>query len=292
MRTSTRSGDLLIAATDVDDTQVDLRRHAGAGRILHYDRDYRLLGEWRTGRTGLVVGLALDPGDGNLYACDPGSQTISVFSPSAELLGLAPALPRARIGALLFTAAGRFVAGLHSRIGEDPAQPASRLYVGSLEPPACRGLAAAVDGGRQGFHCITHMALAADRRTLLYVSEGGRRIMRFDLQSEQQLPDFLGFAADDLRGTFGPAVLADGKVWMATGRGAECFGPDGQPICSVAPEIERGWSRLTLANDGASFFLGNFLAGILEQRSSADGQLLTSLDIRRRYSLSGVVQVP
>ena len=151
---------------------------------------------------------------------------------------------------------------------------------------------AAVDGGRQGFHCITHMALAADRRTLLYVSEGGRRIMRFDLQSEQQLPDFLGFAADDLRGTFGPAVLADGKVWIATGRGADCLAPDGQLLCSVAPDIERGWSRLTLANDGASFFLGNFLAGILEQRSSADGQLVASLDIRRRYSLSGVVQVP
>ncbi len=292
MRNSTRPGDLLVAATDVDDTEVDLRRHAGAGRILHYDPDYRLLGEWRTGQTGLVVGLALDPGDGRLYACDPGSQTISVFSTSGQLLGLSPALPRARIGALLFTAASRFVAGLHSRIGEDPAQPASRLYAGSLEPPVCRGLAAAVDGGRQGFHCITHMALGPDQRTLFYVSEAGRRLMRFDLQSEQQLPDFLHFAADDPRGTFGPAVLADGKVWIATGRGAECFAADGQLLCSVAPDIERGWSRLTLANDGACFFLGNFLAGILEKRSSADGRLLASLDIKRRYSLSGVVQVP
>ena len=292
MRNSLRSGDLLVAATDVDDTQVDLRRHAGAGRILHYDRDFRLLGEWRTGQTGLVVGLALDPGDGRLYACDPGSQTISVFSASGQLLGLAPALPRARIGALLFTAAGRFVAGLHSRIGEDPAHPASQLYFGSLEPPVCRGLAVTVDGGRQGFHCVTHMALHPDRRTLFYVSEAGRRLLRFDLQSEQQLPDLLSFAAEDPRGTFGPAVLADGKVWIATGRGADCLAPDGQLLRSVAPDIERGWSRLTLANDGNSYFLGNFIDGILEQRKAADGRLLASLDIRRRYSLSGVVQVP
>ena len=195
-------------------------------------------------------------------------------------------------GSLLFTAAGQFAAGLHSRIGEDPAHPARRLYVGSLDPPVCRGLAAAVDGGRQGFHCITHMALAPDRRTLFYVSEGGRRVMRFDLQTERQLPDFPGFTADEVRGTFGPAVLRDGKVWIATGRGAECFAPDGRLLCSVAPDIERGWSRLTLANDGASYFLGNFLAGILEERSSIDGRLLASLDIKRRYSLSGVVQVP
>ena len=57
------AGDLLVAATDVDDRNVDLRNHAGPGRVLHYGADFALKGELRTGQTGLVVGLAIDPAD-------------------------------------------------------------------------------------------------------------------------------------------------------------------------------------------------------------------------------------
>ena len=30
-------GDIFLAATDVDDSNVDLRNHSGPGRVLHYD---------------------------------------------------------------------------------------------------------------------------------------------------------------------------------------------------------------------------------------------------------------
>ena len=253
------AGDLLIAATDVDDKNVDLRKHAGSGRILHYDKTFHLLGELRTGQTGLVVGLALDPGSSRLYACDPVSQTVSVFTRSGALLGLAEAIPRGRFGSLLFRSPGEFVAGLHSRIGEKPDEPEPRLQVGRINPPLARGLTVAVDGGRLGFHCITHMTLAPDRRTLVYVSEGGRRVMRFDLDTERQLPDWLTLPPDEARGSYGPAVLPDGRLWIATGRGAELYDAAGALLASIAPEIERGWSRLTLSNDTACFHLGNLL---------------------------------
>ena len=79
MNTTFDPGDLLVAATDVDDQNVDLRNHAGAGRGLHYGADFAPKGELRTGQTGLVVGLAIDPADLSLFACDPGSQTITRF---------------------------------------------------------------------------------------------------------------------------------------------------------------------------------------------------------------------
>lgn len=292
MTASFQSGDILLAATDVDDRNVDLRNHAGAGRILHLDAALRPKGELRTGQTGLVVGLGIDPTTGSLYACDPGSQTVTVFGADGSRLGLAPLLPRARIGSIAFDARGRFVAGLHSRIGEKPEAPAPRLYVGSFAASRIEPLAVEIDGGRFGFHCVTHMSLSPDGRTLFYVSEGGRRLMRYDLLELRQLPDLLRLAPDDPRGTYGPAVLPDGRVLMATGAGAVLIAADGRIEAEYPAEPARGWSRLTLALDARSWFLGNFVEGVLEQRSVDGGQLRRRHDIQRRYSLSGLAEVP
>jgi hypothetical protein len=292
MNHSFEPGDILIAATDVDDRNVDLRNHAGAGRVLHYDRDLGLRGELRTGQTGLVVGLGIDPTDLALYACDPGSQTVTRFDRDGTCHGVCDLLPRARIGSILFLPDGRFVAGLHSKIGEPADAPAPRLYLGSMRERRIDPLVVDIDGGKFGFHCVTHLGLAADLRTLHYVSEGGRRLMRYDLETRRQLPDLLGFAKEDPRGTFGPSVLADGRVLMATGTGALMLAADGTELRSDSPAIARGWSRLTLALDQRSYFLGNFLEGLLEKRDVATGALLLTHDIHRKYSLSGLAEVP
>ncbi|MFO1426787.1 MAG: hypothetical protein U1F11_07400 [Steroidobacteraceae bacterium] len=285
-------GDILLAATDVDDRNVDLRHHSGAGRVLHYDRDLKLRAELYTGQTGLVVGLGIDPADLALYACDPGSQTVTRFDRDGRCRGPVDLLPRARIGSILFLPDGRFVAGLHSRIGEAPGAPGPRLWLGSMREQRVEPLQAEVDGGKFGFHCVTHLALAGDARTLHYVSEGGRRLMRYDLEARRQLPDLLCLAKDDPRGSYGPGVLADGRVLMATGNGALLLDASGRELRSDAPAIARGWSRLTLALDGRSYWLGNFLEGLLEQRDVESGTLLRSHDIHRRYSLSGLAEVP
>jgi hypothetical protein len=292
MTVSLQSGDILLAATDVDDRHVDLRNHSGAGRILHLDAGLRPKGELRTGQTGLVVGLGIDPTSGWLYACDPGSQTVTVFGTDGACRGIASLLPRARIGSIAFDAEGRFVAGLHSRIGEKPEAPAPRLYAGSFATGQIEPLAVEIDGGRFGFHCVTHMSLAPDGRTLFYVSEGGRRLMRYDLLERRQLPDLLRLAPDDPRGTYGPAALPDGRVLMATGAGAVLIDADGRIEAEYTAEPARGWSRLTLALDARSWFLSNFVEGVLEQRSVDGGAVQRRHDIERRYSLSGLAEVP
>jgi len=286
------AGDLLIAATDVDDRNVDLRNHSGAGRVLHFGADFAPKGELRTGQTGLVVGLAIDPADCALYACDPGSQTITRFEPDGRCSGVTPLLPRARIGSMLFLPDGRFVAGLHSRIGEAPGSNGPRLWLGSFREAQVEALVAEVDGGKFGFHCITHVALGPDGHTLYYVSEAGRRLMRYDLAARCQLPDLLQFDKDDPRGTYGPAVLRDGRVLMATGSGALMLSREGQPLRDYELGSARGWSRLTLALDQRRFHVGNFVEGRLETRDVESGALLHVLDIERRYCLSGVAEVP
>jgi hypothetical protein len=116
--------------------------------------------------------------------------------------------------------------------------------------------------------------------------------MRFDLDAAAQLPDALVLDRADSRGTYGPAVRTDGRVWMATGSGALLLGPDGNIESEITADPPKGWSRLTLALDGRSFYLGNFLEGLLQQRDATSGALILTHDIHRKYSLSGLAEVP
>ena len=149
-----------------------------------------------------------------------------------------------------------------------------------------------IDGGKLKFHSITHMSLAPDLNTLCYVSENGRRVLRFDVADQRQLSDFLLLADDDPRGTFGLDHLPDGRLLMATGSGASMFSADGKELKRYDVDERRGWSRLRLARDGASFFLNNFLDGTIEKRDVESGRLLGTHNIGQKHALCGLDECP
>jgi len=217
---------------------------------------------------------------------------VTRFGSDGTRLEPLPFLPRARIGSIQFLPDGRFCAGVHSKHGEDPANPQPKLYLCDRDAGSALPLAVDIDGGKFRFHAVTHMTLAADGRTLLYVSETGRRVMRYDLAQRQQLPDLLVLAADDPRGTYGLACTPDGRVLMATGSGAAMFAADGSLIRSYDIPERRGWSRLQLSRDPTRFWLSNFFEGILQQRDVESGELIREHDIGRKYSLCGLAEVP
>ena len=285
-------GDILLAATDVDDRNVDLRNHSGPGRVLHYDAQLRPKGELRTGQVGLVIGLGWDSRYRELLATDPSAHVVTRFAADGSRLEPLPFMPRARIGSIQFLPDGRFCAGVHSKHGEDPASPQPRLYLCDRDAGTALPLAVDIDGGKFRFHAVTHMTLAPDGHTLLYVSETGRRVMRYDLAAQRQLDDVIVFAADDPRGTYGLACTPDGRVLMATGSGAAMFAADGSLIRTYDVPERRGWSRLQLSQDPTRFWLSNFFEGILQQRDVETGALIREHDIGRRYSLCGLAEVP
>lgn len=285
-------GDILLAATDVDDRNVDLRNHSGPGRVLHYDAQLRPKGELRTGQVGLVIGLGWDRRYRELLATDPSAHVVTRFAADGSRLEPLPFMPRARIGSIQFLPDGRFCAGVHSKHGEDPASPQPRLYLCDRDAGTALPLAVDIDGGKFRFHAVTHMTLAPDGHTLLYVSETGRRVMRYDLAAQRQLDDVIVFAADDPRGTYGLACTPDGRVLMATGSGAAMFAADGSLIRTYDVPERRGWSRLQLSQDPTRFWLSNFFEGILQQRDVETGALIREHDIGRRYSLCGLAEVP
>ena len=285
-------GDIFLAATDVDDSNVDLRNHSGPGRVLHYDAALQLKGELRTGQTGLVIGLGYDRRHRELLVTDPSAHVVTRFAADGSRLEPFAFLPRTRIGSVQFLADGRFCAGVHSRHGENPAQSQAKLFLCDREAGTTEPLAVEIDGGKFRFHAVTHMTLAPDGYTLIYVSETGRRVMRYDLAARRQLADFLLFGAEDPRGTYGLGCLSDGRVLMATGMGAAMFSADGSLLKTYEIPERRGWSRLQVSQDAGRFWLSNFFDGILQQREIETGELIRELDIRRKYSLCGLAEVP
>lgn len=284
-------GDIFLAATDVDDSNVDLRNHSGPGRVLHYDANLHPKGELRTGHNGLVIGLGYDRRHRELLVTDPSARVVTRFDAEGNRLEPLPFMPAARIGSIQFLPDGRFVAGVHSKHGEDPNAPQPKAYLCSRESASAEPLAVQIDGGKFRFHAVTHMTLAPDGNTLIYVSETGRRVMRFDLARREQLPDLLRFEDEDPRGTYGLAATPDGRVLMATGMGAAMFSAAGECLKTYDIPERKGWSRLQLSADPTRFWLSNFFEGILQQRDVETGALLREHDIRRRYSLCGLAEV-
>ena len=75
-----------------------------------------------------------------------------------------------------------------------------------------------------GFQGLTSSTLAADGRTLVYTSESGPRIMRWDLLDRVALPDLV--SAPDNSGRFFFDVRYDeaGRLLVVTGRSIDVDG--------------------------------------------------------------------
>jgi len=284
------AGDIFLAATDVDDQNVNLRAHKGPGRILHYDKDFVLKGELRTGHEGLLVGLAVDQESGTLYAGDPGSKTVTAFGPDGMKIELPFVAPQRNIGSLVTGPDRTLLMGVHSKIGED--QPLPYLYRAGLKTGVVESFDVEVSPGPppRGFLCVTSLFIEPDGKTLLYTTEDGRRVMRYDLDAREQRGDFMVLAEDDPRATGGVALDDDGNLLMATSTGAERISPAGETIQKFDVPETKGWARMERAADGTSFWLGNFFEGIIQRRDLKSGGLISEHDIGRKYSLTAVAE--
>jgi len=281
------TGDILLAATDVDDSNIDLRNHKGPGRILHLAADFSPKGELRTGAIGLLVGLAIAP-DRTIWTADPTGRAVFCFDadgallPSLEL----PARPWGTVG---FSPDGCPYLGVHTQRGPAPEDALGgdklvRLQGGVI----AESWAVETDGGHTGWHGLTSLGFLDEGRTAIYLSEGGRRVLRHDLAGHEQLEDFLCFAETDARRAYGVTVLGDGRVLVATGRSAMLFSAAGAALAEWPAVPEKGWTRVTPSHDGETFFFNNFLGGLIERRRITDGSIVAAHDIARKCSLCGV----
>ncbi len=285
-------GDIFLGATDVDDAHVDLRKHAGAGRVLHYDANFNLKGEYRTGLTGLVIGLDVNEVTKELLVCDSQNKVVTRFSADGALLGLWPFQPVRSFGAAMCDAQGRVVLGVHSDRPLPPGQGGKGAFLYRVDPASdtVEEFQCDFDGGKFGFHRVTHMYLQLDGSKLIYVSENGARVMQYDLLNGRQLPDLFVLATRDGFGTCGLALHPDGALMMATGSGAAVFDQQGHIIRTIDVPERKGWSRLQRSKDGRTFFISNFFDGVIQRRDLKTFEVLAQHDIGRKYSLTGIAE--
>ncbi|MFN7173528.1 MAG: hypothetical protein ACK4MT_02295 [Thermaurantiacus tibetensis] len=284
-------GDILVAASDIDDTRVDLRNHRGPGRLLHFSRDFSLRGELRTGVDGLVVGLAIAP-DGVIWTADPTGRAVVRFGVDGRRLEPISDLPERPWGSVLCLPDGTVLLAVHSSRGAPPEDRlGDRLLLELRDLRPARAFRPQSDGGRSGWHAITSLAAVPDDTRLLHLAEGGRTVGVFDLARSVDLDPFLLFPESDPRRAYGVAWAGSGAL-LATGRSVLRLDPEGRILAEwQAGPPETGWTRVTPSADGETFFLNNFLAGIIERRSLANGRVLAVCDIGRRCVLCGVADV-
>jgi sugar lactone lactonase YvrE len=283
-------GDVFVVANDT--TETDPRAGIkGWGRILHCDHALATKAEIFTGDFGLVIGLALDQASGLLYATCPQLSKIMVFDRGGNPAGPPSFLPRRRYGNLTFDPLGRILIGVHSGHGEAPPEDGHQGKLVRFDPKTGEFdfFEVEIDGGRGGKHFVSNLALHPDGRTVFYVSEAGRRVARYDVESRRQLEDFLVFEEGDA-GTYGMGITQGGRVVMALGTGAALFDPDGRLVRRYDLPAPKGWTRAKLAPDDHHFYIGNFLDGLLQRREIDSGRVVAELDIGRRAGLTSVVE--
>jgi len=281
-------GDLLLAASDVDDSTIDLRNHRGAGRIVHLNASFEPRSTLWTGQEGLLVGLALDPADGSLWCADPTARALTRLSPDGERLPV-PELPDRPWGTVAFDEAGRLLIAVHTRRGPVPDDAFGAANLLRREGDGWRAFTLRSDGGHAGFHQVS--SLARKGAMIAHLAEGGRTIFRHDLETDEALPPLLEVPDEpDQPRLFGVAALEDGWI-VAAGKAVLRLDEEGHILTWWPTPSDKGWTRVTPAKNGRDFFLNNFLEGVIEKRRISDGEVVARHDINRKCALCGIAEV-
>ncbi len=281
-------GDLFLALNEIDQNNIDFRKGiAGLCRIVHYDRDFNPKGELWTGESGLLVGLLYNPNDQRLYATNPQQNSLLAYDSAGGKHRLTSYLPVRRYGNMALARNGDIVIGVHSLYGAPPEDQYGdgKLIRFNPETEMVNFHDVEIDGGRSGRHCISNLTIGPDDKTIYYVSEAGRRLCRYDTETQQQLSDFITFAKDDAMKTYGMGMLPGGEVLMACSSGAVLFSSEGEILKNYDVPFKKGWTRAKLALDGKHFYLSNFSQGLLQRRDIESGEVVSELNTGLKCSM-------
>lgn len=303
---SLEPGDICIAAT-WQVGEVNIRRNSGDCRVLVYSRDMTLKGALWTGETGLVLGVEYCPKSQTLLVSDAASRTLHRFSAAGELLTPFPAMQGKPFGPIAATGDGGIVVGEHLYGDAPPFLGGGEIYCFNSEGALMASHAAQRDPGKFGFHGVTNMALTDNGQTAIYISETGKRVMRYNLAQGRQLPDLFSLAGESTGDgggngngngnaekdmvTAGISLLGDGNILIAHVYGAGLFSPGGEMLKTYDIPNQRGWAAIRASADGSAFFLANFFTGRLEKRNLRSGDIIKAVETGMIFKLACIAEI-
>lgn len=294
-------GDVFVGATLLNNPDDD---HAGRGRILQFDADLNLKGVlWTEDTTHLVGGINFAP-DGTLWAFDTFAWAVVRVSPDGTQKPTMKFADRP-FGSVQFLEDGQFALveylkgsaqpeNLTARYPYLPDDPESvghgEVYVFDAQQTLVRTFAPDVHGGVSGSMGATHTTLGSDGHTLIYTSETGPRLMRYDLKSGAQLSDLM-----ELPPSQGgpPAMMFDvermgDKLVLPLGTKLTVMTETAEVI-SEAPLPGFGWALVAPGHDHTYAYAANWFTGEVVKVSLENGEVLARVTIAP-HSLSGLAQ--
>lgn len=295
-------GDVFAGAIQLNNPDDD---HAGRGRILQYDADLRLKRViWVEGTTHLVNGLSFAP-DGTLWAFDLWAWTAVRVSPDGQLL---PNLqfaerPLSTVhfpddGTLLFTEALVGDGQPLSLSTRHPALPGETTKIGDgdiyrfdADGELLEVYDPVVHGGMTGGFGISHSVMSADGDSLIYVSETGSRLMRYDLANRAQLPDVRTHPAGEVNMYFALASMSGGRLLISMGNRLDLVSEGGEDLRTY-PLDSFGWAVVALSPDEAHAYVGNWYTGKLAKLDLDTGQVEATIDVCIKCMASIAVYAP
>ncbi|MDJ0926374.1 MAG: hypothetical protein QNJ73_01895 [Gammaproteobacteria bacterium] len=295
------SGDVFVGATLLNNPDDD---HAGIGRIIQYDAELNEKGVlWVEGTTHLVYGLSFAP-DGVLWASDPWSWVSIRVSPDGEQLPNRQFAQRA-FSTVHFTADGDLwfteslggdnqplplttrhpvLPGHETRLGD------GGLYRYSPDGELLQSYFPEYHGGMSGSMAITHSVMSADQRVLIYVSETGPRLMRFDLEAGRQLPDLQNFEGQPGQMFFDLARAPGGRLLITRGDRVEILDEAGREL-GLVPLEGFGWSVISDSPDGRLTYVANWFSGEVVRLDLETGAVTARTTIAPKC-IAGVARFP
>ena len=297
------TGDVFIGATLLNNPEDD---HAGRGRILQFDADLNLKGVlWTDGTSHLVGGLTFGP-DNTLWAFDSFAWAVVRVKPDGTPLPPKKFADRP-FGSVQFLDNGHFVLieylkgnaqpeNLTTRYPYLPDDPDSvghgEIYEYAAEENFVKKYVPDVHGGVSGSMGATHTTLASDGHTLVYTSETGPRLMRFDLKSGTQLADLMTLP-DSPPGAppammFDVEHLKDDQLVLPLGTKVTVMRESGEEVASF-PLEGFGWVLIASGLKGETAYAANWFTGEVVKVPLDDGEILARVTIAPK-SLFGIVQ--
>ncbi|MCP4001124.1 MAG: hypothetical protein GY727_09465 [Gammaproteobacteria bacterium] len=306
-------GDILAGVTLLNNPDDD---HAGDGRIIQYDSDLNEKGVlWLEGTTHLVGGLNFGP-DGNLWAFDANAHVVLRISPEGKQLPEIKFAERS-FSNCNFAPDGTVIMGEHLlgdgsnfpewMMGGDIAKLGTTLakipgedvfghghiFRFTPEGEQIKEYNNEAHGGMMGFLGTTTASLAADGKTLLYSSETGPRVMKYDLEADQQLDDYLTFTPQE-----GMVLVAkyqpDGTVLMLKAASRTDFVL--QHLTADAEVLKTyelpsaGWAIIEPSIEDNTILIGNFFSGIVAKFNLDSGAITAQTEVGVERSLAGIAQ--
>jgi hypothetical protein len=298
-------GDIFLGCTYLNDPVDD---HAGLGRILQYDADFKPKGVlWTTGHRHLIMGLTFDP-DGVLWGFDIHTQAVIRVDRYGRQMPAHRFAHRA-FGAATFGSDGSIYFG-ETLKGNRPYWGSHMEYVPGTDQI---GFGRIVKFDREfrhveefpaesgvelsGFKAVTHLSLHPSQQFIAYTTETSKRLMRYDIANRRQMPDLARIEGDDLfdRRWFIALVYAkDGRLLATRGDFVEVYAEDGRVLNTVdLKQFGYGFAQVAVCSDQVHAIASNIFTGIACKFEIATGRILGHVQtdhVSPRRALAGIAE--